>query len=116
MHLIPMLIVHFFGVLSGFGNVKRIYLFELLLPCLSIALLYLIDIDEESVLQLCLDFITERIAHAFKYLVCLDGFGIVGAVGEIEIFESYFVELRLIVDVIGDATEPVLTGGSVLKA
>ena len=86
------------------------------MPCLPITLLYLIDIYVEIVLQLCLDFITGRIAHAFKYLVCLDGFGVVGAVGEIEFFEIHFVELRLIVDVIGDAAEPVLTGGSVLKA
>lgn len=81
----------------------------LLLPCLSITLFYLINIDEEAVLLLCLDFIAERIAHAFKYLVCLNGCGIVGAFDEIEIFETHFVELRLIVDVIGDAAEPVLT-------
>ena len=71
---------------------QRVQLYEikilgfsiLLLPCLSITFLYLIDIDEEGVLQLCLDFITGRIAHAFKYLVCLNGFGVVGTVDEIE--------------------------------
>ena len=86
------------------------------MPYLPIKFLYLIDIDEEGVLLLRLCFITGRIAHVFKYLVCLDGFGVVGTVDEIEIFESHFVELRLIVDIIGKTAEPILTGGSMLKA
>lgn len=86
------------------------------MPSLPIAFLYLIDIDEEEVLQLCLYFITGRIAHAFKYFVCLDGFVDVGTVDEIEILESHFVELRLVVYVIGKTAEPILTGGSMLKA
>ena len=56
----------------------------LLLPCLPITFLYLIDIDVEVVFQLCLDFITGRISHAFKYFVCLYSFCVVGAIGEIE--------------------------------
>ena len=65
---------------------------NLLLPCLPIPFLYLLDIDEEGVLQLRLYFITGRIAHAFKYFVCLDGFGVVGTVDEIEILETHLVE------------------------
>lgn len=63
---------------------------------------------EVRVLQLCLNIIICRIAHAFQYFVCLDCFCIVGAVDKIEITEINLMELRLIVYVIGDSAEPIL--------